>query len=111
MAGVVGTHHMGTRPGLAVLFDQIGKRFIDQGLKLAALFVRERADGRKNVSIDLRREFNPGHGSCSFLGFQRIMTNHELTRQVEGDPFIKPLIAKERNWKPRSSLRTKTIMP
>jgi hypothetical protein len=34
-----------------------------------------------------------------------------LIRQVEGDPFIKPLITKERNWKPRSSLRTKAIMP
>jgi hypothetical protein len=66
MAGVVRAHNMGTRPALAVLFDQIGKRLIDKGLKLAALLVRECADGRENTGINLRREFFPGRDSAPF---------------------------------------------
>jgi hypothetical protein len=57
---------MGTWPDLAVLFDQVGKRLLDKGLKLAAFVVREGADGGQNAGIDLRCEFFTGHNTPPF---------------------------------------------
>lgn len=77
MAGLICGHDVRTRPGLAALFDQVGKRLVNQGLYLPTLLLSDRPDGRQNIRIDLRREFLTGH-------IFRIMTNHDMSRDWQG---------------------------
>ena len=79
MAGVVRAHHMGTRPGVAMLFNQIGKRLIDEGLKLATLFsCAARGRSRECQHRPASRIFP--EASVNLLSFEHIMIDHETSR-------------------------------
>jgi hypothetical protein len=71
MAGEIRGHDVRARPGVPVLFDQIGKRLVDKSLYLPPFFAGEGADGDEDIGIDLRCEFFPWHESASFSIYLR----------------------------------------
>ena len=58
VARLIGCHYIRERLPLLALFDQVRKRLVDERLKLSPLALRDIAQRRQKLGIDLGREFH-----------------------------------------------------